>query len=72
MIYALSNGFGKARMSKTIARFANIQADVGAGFGIFQELHGLASGCDLSKHFSSASRKYYGTPIRCPRTRLQQ
>lgn len=100
VIYALSNGFGKARMSKTIAarakaewnltflssgektleqvmqgvnqrlfggqeaRFVNIQADVGAGLGIFEELHGLASGSDMSKQFSSASRKYYGTPIR--------
>jgi putative DNA primase/helicase len=101
VIYALSNGFGKARMSKTIAarpkaewnltflssgektleqvmqgvnqrlfggqeaRFVNIQADAGGGHGIFEELHGLASGSDLSKHFSSASRKHYGTPIRC-------
>ncbi|MEO5858717.1 MAG: DUF927 domain-containing protein [Pyrinomonadaceae bacterium] len=100
VIYALSNGFGKARMSKTIAarakaewnltflssgektleqvmqgvnqrlfggqeaRFVNIQADVGAGLGIFEELHGIASSSDMSKHFSSASRKYYGTPIR--------
>lgn len=100
VIYALSNGFGKARMSKTIAarakaewnltflssgektleqvmqgvnqrlfggqeaRFVNIQADVGSGLGIFEELHGLASGSDMSKHLASASRKYYGTPIR--------
>jgi putative DNA primase/helicase len=100
VIYALSNGFGKARMSKSIAarpkaewnltflssgektleqvmhgvnqrlfggqeaRFVNIQADAGGGHGIFERLHGLASGSDMSKHFASASRKLYGTPIR--------
>ena len=100
VIYSLSNGFGKSRMSKSIsvrpksewtltflssgektleqvmhgisqrmfggqeARFVNVQADAGAGHGIFEDLHGFESGNDLSKHLTSATRRCYGTPIR--------
>ena len=46
------------------ARFVNIEADAKAGHGIFESLHGFESGSDLSKHLSSASKKYSGTAIR--------
>ncbi|MCX7997339.1 MAG: DUF927 domain-containing protein [Leptospiraceae bacterium] len=99
IIYTLSNGFGKNRMTKNISsrkkldwqllflsngersledilieagerafggqqtRLIDIEADTGK-YGIFEELHGFASGAELSKHLIRASCMYFGTPAR--------
>ncbi|HEX8637749.1 MAG TPA: DUF927 domain-containing protein, partial [Pyrinomonadaceae bacterium] len=44
-------------------RFCDIEADTGK-FGLFEHLHDLASGQQLSDHLSSASCRFYGSPIR--------
>ncbi len=46
------------------ARFVNIEADADRGRGIFEELHDFDSPNLLARHLSTASRKFYGTPIR--------
>ncbi len=44
-------------------RLCDIAADTGK-FGLFEDLHGFASGQAFSDHLRAASCKYYGTPIR--------
>lgn len=46
------------------ARFVDIEADAGAGFGLFENLHTFANGADFSKHLVKNSCRYYGTAIR--------
>jgi uncharacterized protein (DUF927 family) len=46
------------------SRFATIAADAGKGHGLYDNLHGFASGEKLSDHLKQASKHYYGTPIR--------
>ncbi len=41
-------------------RLAEIPADAGKGFGIFEELHGHAGGAELSKALTEAARRNYG------------
>ena len=42
-------------------RLANIPADAGKGLGVFEDLHGLPGGADLSKLLSDESALVYGT-----------
>ncbi len=46
------------------ARFVNIEADAGKGFGLYEYLHGFESANALADHLSAMSRKFYGTAIR--------
>lgn len=100
VIYSLANGFGKSRMTRTLAarrkaewnllflssgertleqisrgagqsvnggqeaRFVNIDADAGKGFGLFDEIAPFEKPSDLAQKLSTASKTYYGTPIR--------
>lgn len=100
VIYSLANGFGKARMSRTMAarrkaewnllllssgeqtleqisrgagqsvnggqeaRFVNIDADAGKGFGLFDDIEPFEKPSDLAQKLSAASKTCYGTPIR--------
>lgn len=52
---------GKTAKSGQEIRLANIPADAGKGLGVFEELHGFASGKALSDHLQEATRCYYGT-----------
>jgi uncharacterized protein (DUF927 family) len=45
-------------------RFVNIDADAGAGMGLYETLHGFASPSSLADHLSKMARRYYGIPIR--------
>jgi putative DNA primase/helicase len=50
----------KARAGQEV-RLIDIPADAGAGFGIFEQLHGKANGADLSQQLLEATAKLYGT-----------
>ena len=52
---------GATPMAGQEVRLANLPADAGAGRGVFQQLHGFASGDTLSAHLRQAARTYYGT-----------
>lgn len=41
-------------------RLLDIDADAGAGYGVFDNLHGASSGAQFSKTITNASSKYYG------------
>jgi putative DNA primase/helicase len=45
-------------------RLVNIEADPGAGHGIYENLHGRASGVVLSDELKRAALAYYGTAFR--------
>jgi putative DNA primase/helicase len=45
-------------------RLLNIDADAGAGMGLFQDLHGCASGDAFAGLLKERAQKYYGAPIR--------
>lgn len=51
-------------------RLIHLPADAGAGFGLFEDLHGFSKGKDFSDHLKSASLSHYGTPIRAFLERL--
>ena len=42
-------------------QIVDVPADAGAGHGLFEDLHGLESGKDLSKQIVAAAKKTYGT-----------
>ena len=41
-------------------RVIDLEADAGAGHGIFDELHGFNRASDLADHLVSASKRNYG------------
>jgi uncharacterized protein (DUF927 family) len=45
-------------------RLVEIPADAGAGFGIFENLHGGRSAGEFAESLRAASNRHYGTPIR--------
>ena len=45
-------------------RLCEVQADAGAGLGLFQSIHGFAHASDFARHLGEAARHYYGAPIR--------
>jgi uncharacterized protein (DUF927 family) len=51
---------GKSPRAGQEIRLAEIPADAGKGLGIFEELHGYASGADFSKALTEAARRNYG------------
>lgn len=51
-------------------RLPNIPADAGAGLGVFQTLHGMASAGALAEHLSHAAQTHYGTAGRAYLHRL--
>lgn len=52
---------GKGTKAGHDVRMAHIPADAGKGFGVYDQLHGFASGAALSDHLSSMAQQYYGT-----------
>jgi len=53
-------------------RLADIPADAGAGFGIFQDLHGFGSGAELADRLNEAVRQHHGTAARAFIRKLTQ
>ena len=51
---------GKKSKAGQEVRLVDIPADANANLGIFEELHGLESGAELSKNLIAATAKYYG------------
>jgi putative DNA primase/helicase len=45
-------------------RFVNIESNAGAGYGLFEDLHGFKGGAAFSKYLVECSKRYYGTAIR--------
>ncbi len=45
-------------------RLVNLDADVGAGMGVFQNLHDKATPAELADHLRTASRSYHGVAAR--------
>jgi putative DNA primase/helicase len=45
-------------------RLVNLEADAGAGMGVFQDLHGKSTPAELADHLRAKSSIYFGVPIR--------
>lgn len=52
---------GKQTRAGQEIRLVDIQADAGAGLGLFETLNGEASGAALSQRIKTACRRYHGT-----------
>lgn len=52
---------GKKTSAGQEIRLADIEADAGAGMGIFETLHGLPDAATLASAIKEAASKYYGT-----------
>ncbi|MBF0371598.1 MAG: DUF927 domain-containing protein [Magnetococcales bacterium] len=55
---------GKRSRAGQEVRLADIPADAGAGYGLFENLHGHLGGADFSRAINTAARSFYGTPAR--------
>jgi uncharacterized protein (DUF927 family) len=53
----------RARAGQQV-RLIDIPADAGAGYGIFENLHGFSSGDVLARHLKDGTSRYYGVPLR--------
>jgi uncharacterized protein (DUF927 family) len=53
----------RARAGQDV-RLVEIPADAGAGFGVFEMLHGFADGAALARHLRDATARFYGVAIR--------
>ena len=62
---------GKTRVTAgQLVRVVDIPADAGAGYGLFEDLHGCADGNEFAKHLLNVSRRFYGTAFRAFLERL--
>lgn len=52
---------GKKTKAGQEVRLVEIPADAGAGFGLFEHLHGVAGGAELSTAINEAAVNHYGT-----------
>jgi putative DNA primase/helicase len=55
------DGRGKRMTAGQQVRIVDVQADPGAGLGLFEDLHDFESGKALSKHIVATTRRTYGT-----------
>lgn len=62
-------GSGRAMAGQQV-RIVDLPADAAAGHGVFDTLHGFASGQVLADHLKKASAEYYGTALRSLLRRL--
>ena len=53
----------KARAGQEV-RLLDIEADAGAGMGVFENLHGAATPDEFARRLGLAAKTYYGTPAR--------
>lgn len=63
-IEAMLKGIGKRPAAGQMLRLADIPASPVGGHGLFEMLHGFASGAALSDHLRLAVSQYYGAPLR--------
>jgi uncharacterized protein (DUF927 family) len=63
------DGRGRVTAGQAV-RVVDIAADAGAGLGLFEDLHGLPTGHDLSRHLTDAAKEFYGQPLRAFLERL--
>lgn len=56
---------GKTRVTAgQQVRVVDIPADAGVGYGLFENLHGLADGHEFAEYMSNVSKRFYGTAFR--------
>jgi len=55
---------GKRTKGGAEVRLLNIDADAGAGMGMFENIHGAESPDAFSRRLKEAARHYYGSPLR--------
>ncbi len=55
---------GKRTKGGAEVRLLNIDADAGAGLGLFEDLHGAASPDLFARQLKEAAARYYGAPLR--------
>jgi uncharacterized protein (DUF927 family) len=55
---------GKRTKGGAEVRLLNIDADAGAGSGLFENIHGAESPDAFARQLKEAARQYYGTPLR--------
>ena len=63
---------GRAPKAGQQARLADVPADAGAGFGVFEDLHEYASGHEFAQALARAVSNYYGTPFAAFLARLMR
>ena len=57
------DGRGRAMAGQQV-RVVDLQADAGAGLGLFENIHGFENGNAFSRHLGEASARLYGSPLR--------
>jgi uncharacterized protein (DUF927 family) len=55
---------GKRAKGGAEVRLLNIEADAGAGLGVFENIHGAESADAFARHLKDAARRFYGAPLR--------
>jgi putative DNA primase/helicase len=55
---------GKRTRAGAEVRLLNIDADAGAGLGLFENIHGAESADAFSRQLKDATRRFYGAPLR--------
>jgi len=55
---------GKRTKGGAEVRLLNIDADAGAGLGLFENIHGAESPDAFARQLKDAARQYYGAPLR--------
>ena len=55
---------GKRTKGGAEVRLLNIEADAGAGLGLFEDIHGAASPDLFARQLKEAAGRYYGAPLR--------
>lgn len=58
------NEAGKRVQAGQETRLVDLEADAGAGLGLFEDLHGMEGAAALANHLQQASGSFCGTPIR--------
>lgn len=57
------DGRGRAMAGQQV-RVVDLQADAGAGLGLFENIHGFENGNAFSRHLGEVSARVYGSPLR--------
>jgi uncharacterized protein (DUF927 family) len=55
---------GKRTKGGAEVRLLNVEADAGAGLGLFENIHGAESADAFSRQLRSAAKRFYGAPVR--------
>ena len=55
---------GKRARGGAEVRLLNIEADAGAGLGLFEKLHGVESADAFARQLKDAAQRFYGAPLR--------